>query len=301
MELRDLQFFCLTAETQHVTRSAEKLGISQSSLTRIIGQIEQEVGGDLFEKVGRNIQLTLNGEVFYRYAKRVLDDIDVLITEMDYVFDRKERTVSLLCNTEAFATWMISEFQKTGPHYGISVLHALKHDMEEALISGESDFALCCPPIPDNDLIATEIAFYEKAIILLPAAHPLLKNEKVGINDIKSIPLVTSQQGSSLRSMIDSVFAEHGYLPQITCESNNINTIIRAVESGMGYAFVTKLIMQERSELLKNCRAVDLPENLFCFGLSYQKNSLLNRKTAHFRDFVMSALGRLAKDLYPDM
>ncbi len=85
MELRDLRFFCLTAELQHVSKTAEKLGIAQPYLTKIIGQIEEELGTQLFDKVGRQIRLNHYGEVFYIKAKKVLADMENLYTEMDYV------------------------------------------------------------------------------------------------------------------------------------------------------------------------------------------------------------------------
>jgi len=300
MDFRDLSYFCLTAEMGHVTKAADKLGIAQPSLTRIIGQLEEEIGGKLFEKDGRSIRLTPGGKVFYKYSKKALDDIDVLITEMDYVFDRKERTVTLLCNTESFATWLILEFQKANPRYSISVLHASKQEMINALKSGESDFALCCPPIAGSDSgeVCTEIAFYEDGLILLPPNHPLLAQKSVCLDDLCDYSLVTMQKNSGMRNMLEPVFDKYNFHPHIICESNNLNMLIQAVLGGLGYAFVTKLIISDRPELMQYCVDIDIPEKRGFFGLSYPKRSLENRNNAHFRDFVMKSLSNLETELY---
>lgn len=302
MELKDLRFFCLTAETQHVTRSADKLGISQSSLTRIIGNIEEEIGGELFEKVGRSIRLTKNGELFYRHAKRVLDDVETLTTEMDYEFERRARTLTLLCNTEVFAGWMATELKKSHPKYALSILHASKAEMQEALLRGDADFAVCCPQIPDNygDIITTERVFYQKPMVLFPPGHRLLKKENVGLDDLKYEPLITMQKESAMRNMLDPVFEESGFRPHIVCETNDINTIIKLAAGGVGYAFVTRLIMADHQELLEYCIDADFMNIKADFGMSYRRGALDDKNHRHFKDYFTNALRRLSQELYPE-
>ena len=64
MDIRDLRFFCLTAEMEHVTKSAEKLNVSQPFLTRVISNLEKEIGLSLFDNVGLNLRLYENGVAF---------------------------------------------------------------------------------------------------------------------------------------------------------------------------------------------------------------------------------------------
>ena len=69
MNITQLRYFKLLAELQHYSYTAETLGIAQSSLSRSITALEDELGVNLFEKQGRNIRLTKYGTVFYEYAK----------------------------------------------------------------------------------------------------------------------------------------------------------------------------------------------------------------------------------------
>lgn len=300
MDLRDLRYFCLTAELGHVTKAADQLGIAQPTLTRIINQIEEDIGGKLFEKDGRYIRLTPAGEIFYKHSKKVISDANVLISEMDYVFDHKERTVKLLCNTESFATWLILQFKKANPSYSISILHATKQEMIDALIDGDTDFALCCPPIESKESIGiiTELAFYEDGLILLPPYHPLLTKESLTFDDLRKYPLVTMQKNSGMRNMLEPVWERHDFYPHIVCESNNQNMLIQAVLEGLGYAFVTKLIIRDYPDLQKYCVNIDLQEKRGFFGLSYMDRSLANKNNAHFRDFVINSLKDLDIELY---
>lgn len=292
MELRDLRYFCLTAEMEHVTKAADRLGIAQPSMTRILRQIEEEIGGELFEKNGRRIRLNDNGQVFYSHAKQVLADMDRLIAEMDYLFERKEQTITLLCNTESFATRMILAFRGRQPSYALSVLNATPEEMTASLITGEAHFALSAPPIPENAglNLVTKPAFQIRGIILLPPGHRLLGQSSVSLDDLRGEPLVTMPRNSGMRSTLEPIFDRHNFHPQVVFESNNLKMITQAVQSGFGYAFVTPLIMEEFPELIGNCVDIEVPDRIGSYGLSYNRLTVENRNARHFRDFILSFL-----------
>lgn len=295
MELRDLRYFCLTAEMEHVTKAADRLGIAQPFLTRVIKQIEEEIGGELFEKAGRRIRLNSNGEVFYKYAKQVLADMDRLYSEMDYVFDHKEQTITLLCNTESFATRLILAFKEENPAYALSVLQVTQQEMVEALTTGEAQFALCYPPISEKEglNLVTKEAFSIKGVVLLPPGHPLLGKTSIILDDLRGERLVTMPKNSGMRNKIQPLFDKNDFHPQIVFESNNLNMITQAVESGFGYAFLTELIVDDYPELRKYCVDIDIPEVMAGYGLTYNKLTVENRNAKHFRDFVINFLTKL--------
>lgn len=297
MELRDLRYFCLTAEMEHVTKAADRLGIAQPFLTKVIRQIEEEIGGELFEKIGRRIRLNSSGEVFYKYAKRVLADMDRLYSEMDYEFDRKEQMITLLCNTESFATRLILSFKEQSPNYALSVLHVSQQEMIEALTTGEAQFALCYPPISEKEGLnfITKEAFSVKGIVLLPPGHPLLKKRILVLDDLRGERLVTMPKNSGMRNKLQPIFDKYDFHPQIVFESNNLKMITQAVESGFGYAFVTPLIMEDYPEMHKYCVDIDISEGIGGYGLTYNKLTVENRNARHFRDFVINFLDDLQK------
>src|SRR6476659_6009143 len=76
MELRHLRYFIQAAELQHFTRAARALNVSQPTLSLQIRQLEDDVGAALFERIGRHVQLTESGALFYEYARRALREIE---------------------------------------------------------------------------------------------------------------------------------------------------------------------------------------------------------------------------------
>lgn len=287
MDIRDLRYFCLTAELEHVSKAAEKLGIAQPYLTKIIGQLENEFGAELFDKVGRKIKLNNYGEVFYRNAKRILVDVDKLYTEMDFVQEKNARTITLLCNTEAHAHGMIVEFQKKNANYALKFAYASKKEMIEALRTGEADFALSDPAIDDDPLrnITTELVFLDTACLLLPPGHPMLSRKSVKFEDMQGERLVTPAKGGAMRNHIDYAFEKYSVRPNIVCETHDLNLIIQAVSSGLGSAFMSYSVLEKYPELVPYCIEIDSPDKYGDMGLSYNSLALENRNMQDFLCF----------------
>ncbi|NCC67868.1 MAG: LysR family transcriptional regulator [Clostridia bacterium] len=302
MEIRDLRFFCTTAEMEHVTKAADKLCISQPFLTKVIGQIEQEIGAELFDKVGRRIRLNRSGEVFYAHAKKILADLDDLFTEMDYELERKERSITLLCNTEAYASRLVESFNRTNPVYSLTVKYMSSQDIIKALCSGEADFALCSPPIGDGVYpnLKTEVALKDLGCILLPPGHPLLKKDQITLSDLSGMPINANLKGGAMRSKLDVVFKAHNFHPRVCFESYSVDMIIRSVLGGRGYAVVTWLLVEDYPEIKKYCRDVkdvDIRDKVGSFGLTYSTVGCENRYVKEFRDFTQEFLSNLQSTL----
>ncbi len=299
MDIRDLKYFCLTAELEHVSKAAEILGIAQPYLTKIIGQLEDEFGTQLFDKVGRKIKLNDNGEVFYRNAKKILAEVDNLYTEMDFVQEQNLRTISLLCNTEAHAHGMIVEFQKKNANYSLKLAYATKKEMLEALTTGAADFVLCDPAI-DEDLsknIVTEIVFHDTACVIFPPGHPMLKRKSIKFEELQGERLVAASKGGAMRNHVDYVFEKYSVRPKIVCETHDVNLIIQAVLSGLGYAFISYSFLAKYPELSIYCIDIDSNDKFGNMGLSYNKLSIENRNMEDFLSFSRNYFKKLQEKI----
>lgn len=291
MELRDLCYFCAVIETGNVTKAAGKLGSSQPFLTKVIRQLEAELGAPLFKKSGRYIEPTEFGRAFYTQAKKVLVDMDNLYAEVDHLLDRQGRTITLLTNTEAYTPGLILNLNKSRLSYSIAALYASRDEILAALCSDEDVCALCCPPIPADisSGIVTENAFYDTGRVLLPPGHPLLEKKIISVSDLRGEHLVASPRGSALRCVVEPVYEAYGMDMNIICESNNLHVISRAVENGLGYALIPRSYLNEQPDLYRRCVDIDVPPkiNRVFFALSYNRSLAENRNFKDFRAFAL--------------
>ena len=103
MNLTQLQYFRALAQSQHYASTAERLGVAQSSLSRSISALEEELGVYLFEKQGRNIRLTKYGEAYYCYIR---DGLNLLETGEKFVRDMADPTCGEI-STSAWLSWCL--------------------------------------------------------------------------------------------------------------------------------------------------------------------------------------------------
>ena len=95
MELQQLRYFAIAAKYQHITRAANELHVAQPAVSGTIKRLENELGVSLFEKNGRNIALTREGELFYGKIKKILNELDHLPEVLRNEKNRRENTVKI--------------------------------------------------------------------------------------------------------------------------------------------------------------------------------------------------------------
>jgi len=300
MDIRDLRFFCLTAEMEHVTKAAEKLKVSQPFLTRVISNLEKDIGLSLFDNVGRKIRLNENGEAFYIQAKKVLSEMDELNLEIGRMLDRHNRSIRILCNMSSYSPELIVAFRKKCPSYTISIEYAPTKDIINAITVGDADLAFCSPPLIDDPLkgLKTDLVFCEHCSILLPPGHALIGKDEITFEDIKDEQLITSPKGTGLRINLERVFGMHGFHPNIVCESNDMDLIFRSVRDGMGYAIIPRWQVYSKPELKSCCVNVNIPEACAYIGISYNTNPIISAACVDFKNFAVRFLNGVKKNIY---
>lgn len=103
MELRDLKYFVLAAEMEHISRAADKLGVSQPFLTKVIKQLETEPRAPLMDHKGRGVELNAYGRVVYERAKNVLAEINAIYDDIGEMLDQSEKALAFLSIPEAIS------------------------------------------------------------------------------------------------------------------------------------------------------------------------------------------------------
>ena len=288
MEIKDLRYFCLVAELEHVSNTADKLGVIQPYITKIINQLEKEIGFKLFEHQGRKVTLNRFGEAFYSYAKKVLLDVDNLFMGMEQMLEQHEQTITILSDAEAYSSDIVLGYKKLHPECNLSFTYATRKEITEALICGSTNFALTTPPIETDPHkgIFTEVVLTERACALLPPGHRYIGRNSVSLEDMQGEPLVTSPRGAGMRNNIDWIFDMYNYHAKIVCETNNVDLQIKAVMSGMGYAWMPHMLMFRDPELRQYCVDLDTPEAIGHIGLSYNRNNYTGKNAGDFKMFI---------------
>lgn len=295
MELRDLRYFCLVAETGSVTRAADTLCVSQPFVTKVIHRLEEELGTKLFDLEKRRVVLNQNGEYFYRHAREILDKLDRLTEDMAAMQEQAEFTTTLLYNNADYLSALNSAFMAQYPHSVLSETYAKRSDIIDLLNTNKADFAIALPPITGEEsrLIETITVLKDTGSIMVPPDHPLYEKEFVTLEEIAPYPIVIAPKGSGMRDTIDHIFERHGLTPNVVYETNDMDLQQRAVlVDKRGIAFMS--IIHTKDPLIgQYCRKTLTDQCFGTVGLSYNKFRPETVSTRAFRQFVLEFFGKL--------
>lgn len=295
MELRDLRYFCLVAETGSVTRAADTLCVSQPFVTKVIHRLEEELGTKLFDLEKRRVVLNQNGEYFYRHAREILDKLDRLTEDMAAMQEQAEFTTTLLYNNAGYLSALNSAFMAQYPHSVLSETYAKRSDIIDLLNTNKADFAIALPPITGEEsrLIETITVLKDTGSIMVPPDHPLYEKEFVTLEEIAPYPIVIAPKGSGMRDTIDHIFERHGLTPNVVYETNDMDLQQRAVlVDKRGIAFMS--IIHTKDPLIgQYCRKTLTDQCFGTVGLSYNKYRPETVSTRAFKQFVLEFFGKL--------
>jgi DNA-binding transcriptional LysR family regulator len=181
MELRHLRYFIAVAEEGHITRAAERLGMQQPPLSRLIHAIERELDVQLFRRMARGVELTDAGQAFFQNARAVL-------AQLDHTFETTRRTargeqgrISVgYTGAAAFhplVSGVIRKFRRAFPLVSVTLGEGFAHDLIERVGNDQIDVAFIRTPVADLQGVVIDPLLEEPVVAALPSEHPLVQRK----------------------------------------------------------------------------------------------------------------------------
>lgn len=248
MEIRQIRYFMEVAEREHVTEAADALHVAQSSVSRQIFNLENELGINLFIREGRRVKITPIGKVFLERMKQAINMLDEAEREVKEYLDPEKGTVRIAFPISMAAHTlpsMIYAFRMRYPEAKFQMNNALYPNLIEGVINGEFNLAIIAP-IPNEEKeqkIKGKILFTEDVVILLPINHPLANRPSIKLQDLKNDPFVVLPEGYVFREFVVNACNKSGFSPQIAFEGKDIDALKGLVSAGLGIALMPEMTL----------------------------------------------------------
>ncbi len=228
MELRHLRYFIALAGSLNFTRAAERVHVTQSTLSHQIRQLEDEVGQRLFDRNGKRVMLTEAGESFLAYADRALAVIDQGLGELKQTVAPISGTVRI-GTTHTFNLGFLPDcialFLKQNPTVKIVIEELSGDAITHGLQAEQLDIGIGYrPEMPEG--IRFEPLFNEELALIVAQTHPLAKRKRLRIAELHRESLVLLPQSFSTRRLLDECFNAAGAEPNIIAEMNTIPAML---------------------------------------------------------------------------
>ena len=239
-ELRELQYFIAVAERLNVSRAAEAVHLSQPALSRQIQSLERKLGVKLFERFGKRLILTVEGEELLKHAADLLDRAREL-AHRAYGLEQGHTGLLRVAASPQTIAWLvspvISKFSALYPNVDLNVSEGHNDDLIELVEHGAVHLCIACLGV--NHALMGRKLFTARLFALLPPGHPLTGASSVAIEEIANDSFLLMRRGFLTRHLFDQACVAHNVRPRIFLESGSTHTLCSLARHGHGVAILS--------------------------------------------------------------
>lgn len=290
MELRQLAYFKVIAETENMSVASHRLHVSQPFLSRTIKALEEELGLLLFDRQGKKIILNSNGQTLYRYAARILQLYDDAIMELQKNKETPPKTLTLaMLNTTKLFPELIAKFCEEFPYVNFSITRftSIQKIPDECnmVIHASNFLASTTNSIP---------LFQEECLLGMSRSHRLARVKEITPDMLEDETFLLLTQENTLGELTRRYFEPLHFHPRVPIQCDSQQTLTAFVEEGMGLAFFPCLTWKVANEqiLLRKIKGHTLKRTIYL--------SMMDENPADaaiiFKDYITTAFQQLRKE-----
>ena len=258
MELHQLRYFCAVADTASFSRAAEKCHVAQPSLSQQIQKLESELGGRLFDRLGRSVRLTDLGAAFLPRARSVLHELSSAKDELTERLQSESGPVVLGAIPTVAPYWLatrLASFSHKFPKVHLTIAEEITPVLLERLRAGSVDLAVLALPIRGHEFESYPL-FTERLFAALPRSHKLARRPALQLADLRRDPFLFLRDGHCFRDTAVAACDRARLDPRVVFESGHLSSLLAMVGAGMGVSLVPEMAVDKS----KPCRFVRIAD-----------------------------------------
>ncbi|SFQ45536.1 DNA-binding transcriptional regulator, LysR family [Lachnospiraceae bacterium XBB1006] len=296
MEIREIRTFLKAAQTGSFVKAAQGLGYSQAAVTIQIKHLEEELGTVLFDRIGKQTQLTESGRIFEVRARRILQEIEEAKVEVgDLSTVQGELRIGTIESIGAvLMPDLISRLHAEHPEVKVEIELDSPPNLLEQLSRNQLDIVyLMDKRVMDMNFVKV-MEKQEEVVAVMNTAHPLAGEESLDINTILEQPIILTERNASYREALERYLLERGQEVAPFLTTGSTEFIIRFLKRMGACSFLPKFaIMQEvREGSLKIMEVEEFKEKsplTMYRQVLYHKDKWVNPQMNAFIDVVMKS------------
>jgi LysR family cyn operon transcriptional activator len=297
LEIRHLRYFLAVAEAGSFSRAADRLGISQPSVSQQMRDLEAGLRVSLFQRRGKRILLTSRGLIFQEHARAVLRQLENFLQELSMESGQLRGTLHLgvvpVLNVPLVPKLM-GIFAADHPGINLIVEEISSTEIETALEEGRMDVGLGFLTRHSPNLRYERLCTDEFALIV-SQSHPWWHRRMIPLSELHQQRLLQLPDSFVMRRMTDDVCRNHQVRPRTVAEINAIETLLRSLAPLNAAALMPKIALQGREGLkLKAIRLQGKKLGLE-IGLLRLRDSSANSAVAAFTSLVQAVVPKMIK------
>ncbi|MEE3952672.1 LysR family transcriptional regulator [Peribacillus frigoritolerans] len=288
--MRHLEYFLMVSKELHFTKAAEKLGISQPTLSHQIKMLEQDVGYALFNRIGKKIELTKVGEIVQQEAMNIQNSLQSISSQIRALtkVEIGELKIAVLPGeiTDLVSTLCI-KFNQLYPN--IKVFVQSTDQVEKAVLENQADFSIGFEFNRDDMLMVTKL--YDEEFYLI--SNQSNGERKISFSDVLDSPLILFPNIHQCRKILDKTSLEVGRQLEPIVETSSIESILKLVRNGVGRSFVSRTLYEFYDTEDLFFQRIEKPTLTRSVYLVMKKNRFINYAARKYIELLLCEIERL--------
>ena len=241
IDLELYRVFFVVAKHKHMTKASEELHISQPAISQSIKKLEEQLGGTLFLRSNKGMELTEEGKMFYEYVKGALELINNAENEFTSFKNLDKGEIKICCSTTLTKLVLLDALKRFHPNYpniNINITNDLTSNLINDLKLGKLDFVIFNESnIKESNLNLQKIKELKQGFVYNPLFY---KDEVKSFEDLNNYPLILQKEESNSRKLLDYIALNNNVklIPKMEVVSQELITEFTNIGLGIGFVII---------------------------------------------------------------
>jgi len=282
ISLRQLDIFCRVADKKSFSKAAASIYLTQPTISEHIRTLESLLGVKIFDRVGRKVELTEAGRIYYDYAKKIIDLRGEAQSVLDSFLGLLRGRLSVGASTIPgvyIVPRIAGSFRREYPAISVLIQVADSSEVIESVLKGDMEVGVVGRK-PGNPSLAAKPLVSDNLVAAVPQNHKWKSRSKVTVKELQAEPFLLREPGSGTRSAFEDALAkEKVSLEQefnVVAELGSTEAIKQGIRQGLGISVVSDVAVQADCESCRlhtlDIEGVSLKRTFYCI---YQKHHSL--------------------------
>jgi DNA-binding transcriptional LysR family regulator len=246
VDVRALRYFVEVVRQQSFTRAAEKLFVTQPTISKMLRHLEEELECTLLVREGRKLHLTDSGQAVYQRGLAILDEFRQLEAELEDISSVKKGVLRLgippMVGRQIAG--LIRQFRQTYPGIELRISELGGLSVEQAVLSGELDLAMTILPSGTDQPLTFLPLLSHPMCVVVPKSPHWLNRTSINISELAEWPILIYNEDFTLYKMLMAAFKLAGFDPKIAVRSGQWDFLAAMVQAGVGIATLPEPVCQ---------------------------------------------------------
>ena len=291
MDIRHLKYFIEVSRFNSFTQAADHLFVTQPTISKMIKNLESELGVKLFDRSRKQLVLTDAGRVILAQAQTIDKAFDHLQTELDDLLGLQKGHIRIglppIMDADHFIR-VLGEFHQLYPNITFQLLENGTKKIEEDILKDNLDVGITVLPTEEEEF--HYFSFQKEELrVVVPPSHPLASRKQIKLEELEEEQLILFNKDFALNDRITGACKEAGFLPRVVSESTQWDFIGKMIASHLGISILPYSV----SKLLKeDLHAIQVVKPMIEWDLAiiWRKNHYLSYATKEWLKFTQNRI-----------